>query len=86
MDVGKITLRMRRKVEATKICSYRRMLRIQWMQRGKVLPVVLHIILVYIIRKRQLEQIMRKQALENITVMGHIESKRDRERHCVSFT
>ena len=84
-EIWTISSRMRRRLEATEMWFYRRMLRISWTQHVSNYEVLRRMQtkrrLMLDIRKRQLKflgHIMRKKGLKNLILTGRIEEGRDR--------
>ncbi|MGX9987587.1 reverse transcriptase domain-containing protein [Soonwooa purpurea] len=87
-----ISSRMRRRLEATEMWFYRRMLRISWTQHVSNYEVLRRMQtkrrLMLDIRKRQLKflgHVMRKEGLENLILTGRIEGGRDRGKQRTTY-
>ena len=87
-----ISSEMEKKLEAMEMWCYRRMLRLSWTKKVTNEEVLKRVgkgrTLMKRIRKRQLEflgYIMRKEKLENLTVIRKIEGKRSRGRQQSTF-
>ena len=91
-DCWTISENMKKKIEATKLWFFRRMLKIPWTSYINNEEVLKRSgsqrKLLCIIRQRQLEffgHLMRKEEIENLVVTGKINGKRDRGRQRVTF-